>query len=64
MKKYFDLIKSRFILRETDLTKYIEYIYSSQNTEGKYKVGKNEELSFKKENDKIILNFNGETYSI
>ena len=64
MKKYFDLIKSRFILRETDLTKYIEYIYSSQNTEGKYKVGENEELSFKKENDKIILNFNGETYSI
>jgi hypothetical protein len=40
---------------KTDLTEYMERIYSSEEKEGKFKIDKNEELSYKKEQDNIKI---------
>ena len=62
MKKYFKLInfKLRLVLHQTDLTKYLEKIISSEKDKGTVNVGNDEELSFENIGDKVKITFKGE----
>ena len=62
MKKYLKLIEFNFpfILCQTNLTNYLEKIYSTKEDQGTLDINENEKLSFEKLEDKIKIKYNGE----
>ena len=49
-----------FILCKTNLTNYLEKIYSTKEDQGTLDINENEKLSFEKLEDKIKIKYNGE----